>query len=279
MLGEKVFDDEPELIGKPDFTQRDFINVKNEFIDIYNQLTSDVQIFKIVGIDGCDGGWMIAMLSNSRLSIERYNSIDDVLAAHKTADKFIIDIPIGLADSKEEAAYRPDNAARKILKGKSSSLFPVPFRSVARAKTVAEAWNISKALNAGANYMTMGIREAVNKIDIFLQENEAWKNVLCESHPEVCFALLNGGNPIMEKKSEEQGIEKRLEILEKYGIDRMPVTKHPLFAKYSDDVVDAVCLALIGRFAVEGKSATIPNEDEIKTDSTGLKMQMIIPKL
>jgi predicted RNase H-like nuclease len=279
LLGEKVFDDEPELIGKPDFTQRDFINVKNEFIDIYNQLTSDVQIFKTVGIDGCESGWMIAMLSNSRLSIERYNSIDDVLAAHKTADKFIIDIPIGLADSKEEAEYRPDNAARKILKGKSSSLFPVPFRSVARAKTVAEAWNISKALNAGANYMTMGIRDAVNKIDIFLQENEAWKNVLCESHPEVCFALLNGGNPIMEKKSEEQGIKKRLDILEKYGIDRMPVTKHPLFAKYSDDVVDAVCLALIGRFAVEGKSATIPNEDEIKTDSTGLKMQMIIPKL
>lgn len=118
LLGEKVFDDEPELIGQPDFTQRDFINVKNEFINIYIQLTSDVQIFKIVGIDGCDG-----------------------------------------------------------------------------------------------------------------------------------------------------------------GIDRMPVTKHPLFAKYSDDVVDAVCLALIGRFAVEGKSATIPNEDEIKTDSTGLKMQMIIPKL
>jgi len=70
-----------------------------------------------------------------------------------------------------------------------------------------------------------------------------------------------------------------LEILEKYGIDRMSVSSHTLFAKYSDDVVDAVCLALIGRFAVEGKSATIPNEDEIKTDSTGLTMQMIIPKL
>jgi predicted RNase H-like nuclease len=222
---------------------------------------------------------MAAILSNSRLSIERYNNIADMLAVHKTADKFIIDIPIGLADSREEAAHRPDNAARKILNGKTSSLFPTPFRSVARAKTKAEAWNISKALNASANYMTMGIRDAVNEIDIFLQENEAWKNVFCETHPEVCFALLNGGNPVKEKKSEEQGIEKRLEILEKYGIDRMSVTKHPLFAKYSDDVVDAVCLALIGRFAVEGKSATIPNEDEIMTDSTGLKMQMIIPKL
>ncbi|SHK15353.1 DUF429 domain-containing protein [Desulforamulus aeronauticus] len=212
-------------------------------------------------------------------SIERYNRIADVLDAHKTADKFIIDIPIGLADSREEAAHRPENTARKILKGKSSSIFPVPFRSVARAKTVADAWNISKALNAGANYMTMGIRDAVNEIDIFLQENETWKNILHESHPEVCFALLNGGNPVMEKKSEEQGIEKRLEILEKYGIDRVDVTQHPLFRKYRDDVVDAVCLALVGRLAVEGRSATVPDADEIKTDATGLKMQMIIPKL
>jgi len=83
----------------------------------------------------------------------------------------------------------------------------------------------------------------------------------------------------MEKKSEEQGIEKRLEILEKYGIDRVDVTQHPLFTKYRDDVVDAVCLALVGKFAVEGKSATIPIEDEIKADATGIKMQMIIPNL
>ena len=43
--------------------------------------------------------------------------------------------------------------------------------------------------------------------------------------------------------------------------------------------MDVVCLALVGKFAVEGKSATIPIENEIKADATGLKMQMIIPKL
>jgi 8-oxo-dGTP diphosphatase len=253
--------------------------VKNEFLDIFTQLTSNTQVYKSVGIDGCDGGWMTAILSGDRLSIERHGSITDVLTANKTADKFIIDIPIGLADSREEAVHRPEKAARKILKSKSPSIFPVPFRSVARARTTAEAWDISKKLNAGANYMTMGIRVAVNEIDIFLQENKAWKNVLIESHPEVCFALLNGGNPVMEKKTEQQGIEKRLEILYKNGIDRMSVSSHPLFPKYSDDVVDAVCLALVGRLVNEGKSTTIPNEDEVEADSTGLKMQMIIPKL
>lgn len=28
--------------------------------------------YKSVGIDGCDGGWMVAMRNGSRLSIERY---------------------------------------------------------------------------------------------------------------------------------------------------------------------------------------------------------------
>jgi predicted RNase H-like nuclease len=279
LLGEKVFDFEPEILSVPDFTQRDFIYVKNQFLNLFVQLTLDIQIFKSVGIDGCDGGWMTAILSGDRLSIERYNSIADVLAANKSADKSIIDIPIGLADSKEVALHRPENVARKILKGKTSSVFPVPFRSVARAKTVAEAWNLSKTLNVGANYMTMGIREAVNEIDIFLQENEEWKNVLIESHPEVCFALLNGGKPIVEKKQEEQGIERRLQILEKYGIGIKTISIHPLFAKYRDDVVDAVCLALIGRLATEGKTTTIPCEGEVMADSTGLRMQMIIPKI
>lgn len=222
---------------------------------------------------------MVAVLSGNRLSVERYNNIADVLSIHKSADKFIIDIPIGLADNKEEAAYRPDNAARRILGRKSSSLFPAPLRSVARAKSISEAWEVSKKLNARTSYMTMGIREAVNEIDIFLQTNENWKNILCESHPEVCFALLTGGIPIMEKKTDDQGISRRLDILEKYGIDRMSVTEHPLFNKYSDDVIDAVCLALVGKFVINDESTTIPPEGEIQFDATGLKMQMVIPRI
>lgn len=232
-----------------------------------------------IGIDGCNGGWMVASLSGRRLIIERYDNIAAALCVHKVANRFLIDIPIGLADSKAESENRPEKPARKMLKGKGTSIFPAPFRSVARASSISEAWDINKALNAGSNYMTMGIRGAVNEVDVFLQKNATWKNVLCESHPELCFALLNGGNPIMEKKSEERGIEKRLEMLEKFGLDRIAIISHPLFRKYRDDVVDACCLALVGRFAEEGKSATIPSKDYLVTDATGIKMQMIIPEL
>lgn len=221
---------------------------------------------------------MVAVLSSDGLFIERYHRIADVFAAHPVANSFIIDMPIGLPDSAEEAAHRPEKLARKLLHKKASSIFTVPFRSVARAATVAEAWQISKALHARANYMTMGIRHAVNEVDMFLQQNEQWKNILQESHPEVCFALFNGGHPVMEKKSTQVGMEKRLAILERYGMDGTTVLDHALFAKYKDDVVDAVCLALLGRFAVEGNVSTIPRAEDVRVDSTGLKMQMIIPK-
>ncbi len=123
-------------------------------------------ISKTVGIDGCKGGWMVAVLVGSGLHIEKHDTIDAVISAYPTAEKYLIDIPVGLADSREESVYRPDQAARRILKRKASSIFPAPFRSVSRAAEVSEAWDISRKLNARTSYMTMGIRDAVNNVDL-----------------------------------------------------------------------------------------------------------------
>ena len=123
----------------------------------------------------------------------------------------------------------------------------------------------------------MGIRKSVNDVDLFLQGNPQWKNILNESHPEVCFVILNGGELMKFKKTEVEGLKERLNILQLYGIDTIAITEHLLYNKYGDDVLDAVCLALVGSFLTLGKYKTLPSEDKIKVDSTGLKMQMVIP--
>ena len=83
----------------------------------------------------------------------------------------------------------------------------------------------------------------------------------------------------MENKKGKAGTEKRQGILEDWGIKRELFSSHPLFNKHRDDVVDALCLAVVGRLALSGQSATIPPESETKTDSTGIKMQMLVPTL
>ena len=52
-----------------------------------------------------------------------------------------------------------------------------------------------------------------------------------------------------------------------------------MFRKYSDDIIDAVCLALVGRFVAEGKYMTVPNEEKVRADATGIKMRMIFPEI
>lgn len=233
----------------------------------------------VLGIDGCKGGWLAAVAAGPRLAIKWRPDIEAVLSAYATNVKALIDIPIGLPDSPQQAAFRPDKAARAILGKKYSSVFPAPYRLVAQAKDTNEAWEVNKAVGGNANYMTMGIRKAVAEVDRFLQENVAWQNKLCECHPEVCFTVLNGGTPLIESKKGEVGREKRLNILARWGIKREQFSGHPLYAKHKDDVIDALCLVLVGRLAAKGKTTVIPPAAEIQTDSIGLKMQMVVPVL
>lgn len=233
--------------------------------------------YTVVGIDGCKGGWLAAVLSNEGLTLQWLDQVDAVMASYETADKHLIDIPIGLPENPREAAFRPDRAARALLKGKSSSVFPAPYRPVAQANSTDEAWAVNKAVGGNANYMTMGIRKAVAEVDLFLQNNPRWKNLLCECHPEVNFAMFNGGSPILASKKGEVGREMRLAILANWGIDREQFSAHPLFKRYKDDVVDAVCLTVVARLTLVGRSTTIPPPSEVRTDSTGLKMQMVAP--
>lgn len=118
----------------------------------------------------------------------------------------------------------------------------------------------------------------MREIDVFFQDNPQYKNIIKESHPEVCFAKLNGST-VLSKKSELDGMEERIRILSNYITD-LSLNKIALVAKNFrcniDDIVDAICLAVTANIIWQGDYEVIPEcpmEDE-----TGLKMQMIIPK-
>ena len=118
----------------------------------------------------------------------------------------------------------------------------------------------------------------MHEVDSFLQENAQYKNRIKESHPEVCFARLNG-SALQTKKSDEDGVEERIHILS-YHMSTLNKNEIMLNVKKFrcnvDDIIDAICLVVTANLVVQRQYEVIPMESMI--DDTGILIQMSIPK-
>ncbi len=82
-----------------------------------------------VGIDGCKGGWLTAAICKGELKLYKFSSLNAIMD-ELPFDACLIDMVIGLQGN--EAQLRPDGMARKILKGRASTVFPAPCRKATR---------------------------------------------------------------------------------------------------------------------------------------------------
>ena len=238
-----------------------------------------------IGIDGCRNGWIAAVLDYGNLRIERYETILDIMREFPTADAYLIDMAIGLPESIEEAKKRPDKTARKELGKHGSTVFPIPCRQAIMVdpndpQAVVKMRELNRSvLEKSLSAQSINIIPKIRELDEFLDEHREYKNVLCESHPELCFTRLNGKALMMNKKTAE-GLEERRSILEKFlekgMMDGVQVRAKELRCM-PDDIMDAVCLAVSAALKAHGMCETIPEEPE--TDARGLMMQMIVPKV
>ena len=230
-----------------------------------------------IGVDGCKGGWIVASIDHGTLKIEKKTSIEQIVTDYTGFDNFLIDMVIGLPSSTEQ--IRPDAYARQIIKERTSTIFPVPCRQAVYAESVAGAYEENvRVLGKKFTPLTVGIMPKMRELDTFLQEHEEYKNVILESHPEVCFARLNG-KTVLSKKSEYEGLIERVQILQKYlpqlnANDLIQMAK--VYRCNVDDIVDAICLAVTANLDKQGLCEVIPEEPMV--DDTGLKMQMVIGK-
>ena len=257
------------------------INVALKYPILEKSFMSDGQY---VGIDGCRNGWIAAVLDYGNLRIERYETILDIMREFPTADAYLIDMAIGLPECIEEAKKRPDKTARKELGKHGSTVFPIPCRQAIMVdpndpQAVVKMRELNRSvLEKSLSAQSINIIPKIRELDEFLDEHREYKNVLCESHPELCFTRLNGRALMMKKKTVE-GLEERRRILEKYlkngMMDGIQVRAKELRCM-PDDIMDAVCLAVSAALKAHGMCETIPEEPE--TDVRGLVMQMIVPK-
>jgi 8-oxo-dGTP diphosphatase len=262
-----------EAIGfcDKDLFNKDLLEMEMKYENLDKQCYS-------IGIDGCKGGWICAAIVGTKLAINRFPSITNIIDAHLEADSILIDMPVGLQSNTDH--IRPDTYARQIIRERASTIFPAPCRQAIYAETVSQKYEENeRVLGKKFTPLTVGIIPKIKEVDLFLQNNPHFKNRLLESHPEVCFAILKG-RTLLSKKNELDGINERISVLKKY----LPMLNVRYISDASkqfkcmmDDVVDAICLAVVGTFAADNKCYTIPPKP--MSDDTGLLMQMILPKL
>ena len=270
---EENFADPDRFAGKQNIAH--IINVAMEFEAPENKLATTGMY---IGVDGCKGGWIASVYDRGSFEIKKYFSIEELVEANKNYNELLIDMVIGLQSNKYEV--RPDNAARALIPGRTSTIFAVPARQAVYADTREQIREANKnALGKDLPAQAIAIIPKMRELDEFLQENPTHKNRLKESHPEVCFSRLNG-SVVMSRKADGEGITERVGIIKQY----MPeITEEYIYQEAkrfkcnADDIVDSIVLCITANLAAQGKTDVIP--ETVQEDVTGLKMQMTIPNI
>ena len=210
---------------------------------------------KAIGVDWAGNGWVAASIENESATVSFYPTILNLWRAHSDAEQLLIDIPIGLCESGKRAC---DSATASKLGGtRQGSVFFTPTREAVYAPNIERAKERQQPKDFSVQNQVWAIVPRIRELDAFLQEysGEIAPDQILEAHPELCFAGLNGGNPIAASKATEAGREARLEVLEEVdqslvdayhdGVERLtePSYAPMIGASKTDDIIDALVLA------------------------------------
>ncbi|SHE73518.1 Predicted nuclease (RNAse H fold) [Fodinibius roseus] len=230
---------------------------------------------KTLGIDGCRAGWIAISLDEDHAGYWLLESDRELGTYFEAYDRIFIDVPIGL---EEEAYVREcDRLLRDVLGADyTASVFNPPIRRALHAPTYGEASMISyEATGKKVSIQSWNITPEIKAVDQYLQQDKTLREKIFESHPELLFQKLNGGNPILQKKATKKGLRHRLDLIKEestYADDFFRDIKEEYRRNQvdEDDIVDAMVLALFARDSLNREIKTIPEDPP--ADETGLKM-------
>ena len=218
------------------------------------------------GADGCRSGWVICRRdADGKLDIRVVKTLAE---ACEGLCVLAVDMPIGLMDEPIPGrACEPE--ARALLPGKASSVFPTPCRPALACTTHAQANATSRKLGKGLNQQTFHLFPKMREIDALMRSNRKLHRIVYEAHPELAFARMNGGKPVLSKKRQPEGFNERLKLLARHGF-KLKVEKLPGAAR--DDVLDAVAVCRTATLIAEGKATRLGPARE--RDRYGLPMNI-----
>ncbi|MBN1104449.1 MAG: DUF429 domain-containing protein [Deltaproteobacteria bacterium] len=235
---------------------------------------------KWIGADGCRRGWFTVVFDKKiSWEVEIFETIDALWEHHRDAGLILLDIPIGLPFSRQRQC---DVTARRLLRApRASSVFPAPCRPAVYAEKYESACEENRrVLRAGLSIQSWCISKKIREVDEFLGSTPEAREIIRESHPEVCFWAFAGGRAMARSKKKREGQEGRLDILSTIYPGAKEIRDKAL-EEYKrkdvgmDDILDALVLALTASEPQHQLSTIPPTPPK---DEKGLPMEIVFSK-
>jgi predicted RNase H-like nuclease len=221
----------------------------------------------IAGVDGCGDRWIAVVDSgDGRTEIRPPVSLPELLECREL-ELLVMDIPIGLTDSGPREA---DLLARQFLGKRGCCVFPAPIRPILDCGSWEEACRVRFAVEGKKISKQMfGILDKVREVDAALRRLRSGN--IFEGHPEVSFALMNNGSPLLIGKKKSAGRDYRTELISRCfsgASEKLSEHRH-----HREDILDAYALLWTAKRIKSNNARTFPSDH--KPDRLGLRMEIV----
>jgi predicted RNase H-like nuclease len=217
---------------------------------------------RVIGVDGCRGGWIAAAVEDGTVD---WSWCADIVPVVRQRVVTGIDVPIGLLDRGHRAC---DTEARRRVGTRRSSVFPAPSRQVLSAVSYADARRILNELGgASMSAQAFGIVRAIKSVDDVM--SRSLEKRLIETHPEVSFATMTGSE--LAPKKTAAGVAQRISALGAW-IDVLGALASVPAGVPIDDALDALACAWSAQRFAGGQHDVLGDGSR---DPRGLLMRII----
>jgi predicted RNase H-like nuclease len=237
---------------------------------------------KIAGVDGCKAGWIAvtaAPESFDKAEIKVFASAAALICELASRSLIAIDMPIGLPERAIRGGREPDWAARQFLGRQRGSIFPVPSRGAVYAcahgypSVCIIAQDTSDPPKKPSRQL-FGILPRIRQVDEILRQRPELRERLFEVHPEVSFKVMNGDEPLPERKKVKgrinpHGMQLRKKLLAKEGFPRSFLDRIAPPGAGRDDFYDACACAWSAKRILARKARVFPWPIPIDAEGLG----------
>ncbi|WP_417670109.1 DUF429 domain-containing protein [Roseibium sp.] len=242
-------------------------------------MADDTTAAWVAGVDGCKAGWIVVskLIGDSAPpQVLIFAEFAEILQYVPQFHIVAVDMPIGLPDHIGREGRGAEQAVRKHLGERQSSVFAVPSRAAVYEQDYLEACRVAqetscppKKVSKQCYHLFPKIREIDGLMTPKLEDR------IYEVHPELAFWRLNGMKHMslpkkVKSRANDPGLNERRDVLVACGMDQAFLDQRPPRGAGRDDLLDAAANCLIAERILQGKAEPFPQA--YACDGKGLRM-------